>query len=128
MGLFGRTDPPSQPSRPKARTIPTLDPEYFESIHRRLIANGGSAEVTEIAYGVGNAIYNTGLKVLRLSYATKTAKAFEALYVGRSSLDRSVPDKMIDFLVADDPACQSGESGYLGTLLTRLDDVLSRPA
>jgi hypothetical protein len=34
-----------------------LEPNYFESIHARLVANGGSDTSTEIAYGVGNAIY-----------------------------------------------------------------------
>ena len=127
MGLF-KKDPPRQPSRPSSRTIPVLEPAYFESIHQRLVANGGSDSSTEIAYGVGNAIFNVGMKALEGSYASKQAKDFEALYADRSPQDRDAADRMIDFLVTWNPGCQAGEGGFLGSLITRLDDVLSRPA
>lgn len=85
MGLFSKKAPPAQPPRPASRTIPVLEPAYFESIHQRLIANGGNDSSTEIAYGVGNAIFNVGMKVLNGSYASRQAKDFEALYGGRLS-------------------------------------------
>lgn len=128
MGIFGKKQPPVQPPRPANRTISTLEPEYFESIHTRLIANGGSDSSTEIAYGVGNAIFNTGSNYLEKTHASKALRDFEALYGDRSPEDRSAADRMIDFLVTHDSSIQVGESGFLTTLLGRLDDVLSRPA
>ncbi len=128
MPLFAKKQPPMQPQRPQYRTIPTLEPDYFESIHRRLIANGGSDSATEIAYGVGNAIYNTGSDFLRKVYASRALHDFETLYGHRSSTDRTAADRMIDFLLTHDRNLQSAESGFLTTLLRRLDDVLSRPA
>jgi hypothetical protein len=115
MGLFGKKEPLSQPPRPAARTIPTLEPNYFESIHARLVANGGSDTSTEIAYGVGNAIYNSGLKFLDSTYATKAATNFRVLYEDRSPRDRTMPDKMIDFLVAHYAGIQSGSTFSLMT-------------
>lgn len=128
MGLFSKKAPPAQPPRPAGRTIPVLEPAYFESIHQRLAANGGTDSSTEIAYGVGNAIFNTGMKALHGSHASKAAKDFEALYGDRSPTDRTAADRMIDFLVTWDDSIQSGEGGFLGSLIARLDDVLSRPA
>ena len=128
MGLFSKKEPPSQPPRPASRTLPILEPQFFESIHERLVANGGSDSSTEIAVGVGNAIFNTGMKFLQQTNASKASRDFEALYGDRSPQDRGAADRMIDFLVAHDPSVQSGESGFLGTLIGRLDDVLSRPA
>lgn len=128
MGLFGSRTPPTQPARPSSRVIPTLDPDFYESIHTRLTRNGGSDSSTEIAYGVGNAIFNTGLKYLRGIYDNKAAKDFEALYGERELGDRGAADRMIDFLVSRDASIQTGEGGWLGTLVHRLDDVLSRPA
>lgn len=128
MGLFSKKEPPTQPPRPSSRTIPVLDPDYFESIHQRLVANGGSDSSTEIAYGVGNAIFNVSIKALNASYASRQAKDFEALFADRSPEDRAAADGMIDFMVTWDPSIQSGEGGFLGSLVARLDDVLSRPA
>lgn len=128
MGLFGKKLPPVQPSRPASRTIPTLEPDFFESIHRRLVANGGSDSSTNIAFGVGNAIFNTGSNYLQKTFASKALKDFEALYGDRAPDDRGAADRMIDFLVTHDSSVQSGEGGWLGTIVTRLDDVLSRPA
>ncbi len=128
MGLFGSRKPPSQPPRPSTRTIPTLEPEYFESIHSRLVRNGGSDSSTEIAHGVGNAIFNMGLKYLRGTYDSKSARDFETLYGQCGPTDRAAADRMIDFLVTQDPSIQSGQGGWLGTLVQRLNDVLSRPA
>lgn len=127
MGLFGKKTAATQPSRPASRTIPTLDPDYFESIHQRLIANGGSLSSTAIAAGVGNAIYNTGSSYLEKTYATRAARDFEALYGDRSQNDRTAADRMIDFLITQDPTIQSGDGAFLATLLTRLNDVLSKP-
>lgn len=76
MGLFGKKAPPTQPGRPASRTIPTLEPDYFESIHQRLAAVGGSLTSTQIADGVGNAIYNSGSGSLEGSYTTKAARDF----------------------------------------------------
>jgi hypothetical protein len=127
VALFGKKAAPTQPPRPASRTIPTLDPDYFESIHQRLIANGGSLNSTTISAGVGNAIYNTGSSYLEKAYATRAARDFEELYGDRSQNDRTAADRMIDFLVTYDPTIQSGEGGFLGTLLSRLRDVLSKP-
>ena len=128
MGLFAKNRPPVQPPRPASRTIPTLEPDFFESIHARLIANGGSDSSTDIAFGVSNAIFNTGSNYLQKTYASKTLKDFEALFADRTPQDRTAADRMIDFLVTHDASVQSGEGGWLGTILTRLEDVLSRPA
>ena len=111
-----------------SRTIPTLEPAYFKSIHARLVANGGSDTSTNIAFGVGNAIFNTGANYLQKTFATKALKDFESLYGDRTPGDRGAADRMIDFLVTHDSSVQSGEGGWLATLVTRLDDVLSRPA
>lgn len=127
MGLFSKKTPPAQPPRPASRTISTLDPEYFESIRQRLVAAGGSLTSTQIAAGVANAIYNTGSSYLERTSATRAARDFEALYGARSQQDRTAADRMIDFLVSQNPSLQSGEGGFLGTLLTRLSDVLSKP-
>jgi hypothetical protein len=128
MGLFSRNTTQAQPpQRPATRTIPTLDPDYFESIHRQLLANGGSLSSTTIAAGVGNAIYNAGLSYLEKTHAARAARDFEKLYGHRSQSDRTAADGMIDFLVIQNPYIQSGEGGFLGTLLARLRDVLSRP-
>jgi hypothetical protein len=105
-----------------------MEPEYFESIHTRLGANGGSDSSTEIAYGVGNAIFNTGSNHLEKTYAAKALRDFEALYGDRSPQDRSAADRMIDFLVTHGSSVQVGEGGFLTTLLGRLNDVLSLPA
>lgn len=128
MGIFGKKTPPTQPPRPATRTIPQLDPDFFESIQSRLAANGGSESVDNIAFGVGNAIFNTGSKYLQQTYANKQLKDFVALYDDRVPQDRSAADRMVDFLVTYEPTIQSGEAGWLGTLLGKLDDVLSRPA
>jgi hypothetical protein len=127
MGLFGKKTPPAQPTRPASRTILTLEPDYFESIRQRLAAAGGSLTSTQIAAGVGNAVYNTGSSYLERTYATRAAREFEALYGDRSQEDRTAADRMIDFLVTQNPSIQAGEGGFLGSLLTRLSDVLSKP-
>lgn len=127
MGLFGKRAAPVQPPRPASRTIPTLEPTYFDSIHSRLIANGGSLSSTTIAAGVSNAIYNTGSSFLEKTGATRAANGFETLYVDRRLDDRTAADRMIDFLVTESPMIQSGEGGFLAALLARLEDVLSRP-
>jgi len=128
MSIFGKKQLPIQPPCPASRTIPKLEPGYFESIYSRLIANGGSGTSTEIAYGVGNAIFNTGSNYLQQTNASKALRDFETLFGDRTPRDREAADRMVDFLVTHDKAIQAGESGWLGTLVKRLDDVLSRPA
>ncbi len=129
MGLFGKnkTRSPVQPSRPASRTIPTLEPDYFQSIHVRLAANGGSDSATEIAYGVGTAIFNTALTYFQKTNSSYVKRDFEALFGSRSRDDRGAADRMIDFLIARDPVL-AGDSSFLPPLLKRLDEVLSRPA
>jgi hypothetical protein len=78
IGLFSKKEPPRQPPRPSSRTIPVLEPDYFELIHQRLVENGGTDGSTEIAYRVGNAIFNVGMKALNGSNASRAAKDFEA--------------------------------------------------
>lgn len=124
MGLF--SSKPRTPSRPQSRTIPTLEPDYFDDIERRLKANGGSDSSTAIACGVGNAIYNKGLQFLDAVGDRRKAREFEDLFENRSPQDRTVPDRMVDFLVAYHPPIQAPGEGFLATLLARLDDVLSR--
>jgi hypothetical protein len=121
MALFAKKTP-VQPPRPANRIIPTLWPDYYQSIHDRLVANGGTDSVGAIAFGVGNAIFSTGMRAL----ITGT-REFEALYGGRTPHDSLAADLMIDFLVTNSPECQQGEGGWLGTLIGRLDEVLSRP-
>ena len=127
MGLFGKKAAPVQPPRPSSRIIPMLEPDYFESIHRRLIANGGDLSSTTIAAGVGNAIYNVGGSYLEKAGAIREARDFEALYGDRSQGDRTAADRMIDFLVTQNPSLQAGDGAFLSTLLTRLENVLSKP-
>jgi len=128
MGIFGgKKQLPVQPARPASRTLPALEPNYFESIHSRLIANGGSGTSTDIAFGVGNAIFNAGSNFLQKTHASKALREFEALFGDRTPQDRQAADRMIDFLVTHDASVQAGEGGWVGTLVTRLDDVLSRP-
>lgn len=123
MGLFSKRTPAVQPPTPATRTIPLLYPEYFDSIHTRLIANGGSNSASEIAVGVANAIFNTAGRVLHGS----DARDFEELY-GHTPRNEHAADRMIDFLITVDAGWQAGEGGWIGTLLGRLDEVLSRPA
>ena len=128
MGLFSKKEPPRQPPRPSSRTIPVLEPDYFELIHQRLVENGGTNGSTEIAYGVGNAIFNVGMKVLNGSNASRAAKDFEAFTpTGRAAGPDCCGsnDRLPRQLGSEHPV---GEGGYLGSLITRLDDVLSRPA
>jgi hypothetical protein len=129
MGLFTKNAPPVQPPTPRTRTIPLLWPDYYASIHERLVANGGSDSPDEIAYGVGNAIFKTGMKALSSgAWGQAAIRDFETLYGDRPADDKLASDHMIDYLVTFNPAWQAGEGGWLGTLLGRLDDVLSRPA
>jgi len=123
MPLFGRDRAVSAAPR-VARTIPTLNPDFFRKIHESLLRNGGTDSQADIAAGVANAIFNTGATYLDRVGDRRGERDFAARFDGRSPTDPGAADAMIDWLLAHDPGTQE----FLTTLIGRLSDVLSRPA
>lgn len=122
MPLFGRKK--QEPSSPALRSLPRLDPDFYVSIHERLVANGGTDSAGEIAYGVGNAIFNKGMEYFDRLGDRRAMRDFASQFEGRSPSDMAAADRMIDYLVSHSRESEE----WLSTLVSRLDDVLSRPA
>jgi hypothetical protein len=106
MGLFSK--------KASRRSIPLLEPDYFEEIHERLRANGGSLTSTQIAESVANALYNTGSSYLARIDDVRGSREFEARFGERSPVDRHVPDDIVDFLVARNPAIRTEKAASSG--------------
>lgn len=121
MAVFGRDR--KQPAH-STRDIPTLNPGFYRSVHKALLRNGGSDSEGEIAAGVANAIFNTGRNYLDRVDDRRGLRDFEDRFGFRDAGDRDSADEMLDWLIGRDPGTQD----FLGTLLGRLQDVLSRPA
>lgn len=122
MPLFGGRKKPVR--TPASRSIPRLDPDFYSSIHERLVANGGSDSANEIAYGVGNAIFNKGMDYFDRLGDRRAMREFAGRFEDRSPSDTAAADEMIDYLISHS---QESEE-WLSTLVGRLDEVLSRPA
>lgn len=106
------------------RSIPTLNPDYYIEIHRAITANGGTDTVTEVAAGVANAMYNTGMTYFEKLGDRRARRSFETRFETRARGDVTVADSVIDFLLAYDPSTEE----FIRTLLGRLREVLGKPA
>ena len=104
-----------------ARTIPQLNPDFYTSIRTRLAAGGGEATQDEVGEAVRNAVYNTSMQYHDRVGDQRAMAEFDRQFGDR--FDAAAADDMIDWMVALDP----GTDEFLGTLVGRLDDVLSRP-
>jgi hypothetical protein len=123
MPLFGRSKPHAG-SSPRWRTVSRLYPNFYTSIHTRLVANGGSDSEAAIAAGVANALYNTAENLLERLDDRRALTELRRKFENRDPQDGSAADRIIDWLVA----YSHGTDEWIPTLLGRLDDVLSRPA
>jgi len=117
--MFGRKKPPVA----STRSIPTLEPDFFSEVQASIRAYGGTDSYSDVAWGVGNAIYNTGQNYFERLDDRRASRDFAMLFEDRQPSDTGAADRMIDHLVAYD----SGTQEFLGTLLGRLKTVMSQP-
>jgi hypothetical protein len=87
--------------------------------------NGGNDPPAAIAFGVGNAVFNTINHYLERLGDRKGANVFVGLFGGRTPEETDAADLMIDWITAK----EGGKTPeFISTLIGRLGDVLSRPA
>jgi hypothetical protein len=123
VGIFGRRVSGGGDRGKSARTIPHLNPSYYQELEVLIESWGGSEAFNGIAFGVGNAVFNTGCKILTSFDQRADLRRFVAAFENRHTNDVEAADKMIDYLVTVAP--ESNE--LLTTLLGRLREVYSRP-
>ena len=111
-------------SKRATSSIPVLYPGFFQDIHERLVANGGSDTEEEIGFGVGNAIFNTAMSRYERMNDIRRGQTFLERFEDRDPSQQTAADEMIAYLVREDPDNEE----WISTLLGRLSDVLSRPA
>lgn len=103
------------------RTIPRLNPAFYDSVRSVTTDRDDVPAETEVVSAVATAVYNAGLIFLQRTDDDAAEQSFTAAFEGRLVGDREAPDDMINALVAVEPATHE----MLTALLSRLQVVLS---
>lgn len=124
MGLFSRSSGrETGRRRPERRTIPDLNPVYFEEVQRSIEAYGGTDTVPDVAAGVANAIENVAHQLFSGWNQEWGARRFDKAFGNRDPRRLENADEMLDWMVNYEVTCQE----VFETTLARLKEVLAKP-